>query len=137
MIGLPAVTFLTGEDGADGEARIHVETKASPVGCPTCGVVARVKDRSQVELVDLPMFGRSVRLVWHKRRWRCADANCTKGSWTEEELRIAAPRQVLTARAAPCGCNRSMSVSSEGGSLHDDHHVRHPRRRQPDHRPGC
>ncbi|MGH9066072.1 MAG: ISL3 family transposase [Acidimicrobiales bacterium] len=100
MIGLPAITFLRGEDGADGEARIHVETKATPVGCPTCGVMARVKDRSRVELVDLPMFGRSVRLVWHKRRWRCADADCTKGSWTEEDPRIAARRQVLTARAA-------------------------------------
>jgi hypothetical protein len=28
MIGFPAVRFLGGEDGDDGEARIHVETKA-------------------------------------------------------------------------------------------------------------
>jgi hypothetical protein len=24
-----------------------------------------------VELVDLPAFGRSTRLAWHKRRWAC------------------------------------------------------------------
>jgi len=43
MIGLPAVRFLGVEDGADGKARAHVETKASAAGWPTCGVVARVK----------------------------------------------------------------------------------------------
>ena len=100
MIGLPVITFLGGEDGADGEARIHVETQASRLGCPNCGAVARVKDRSRVELVDLPLFGRPTRLVWHKRRWKCPDADCPVGSWTEEDDRIAAPRQVLTSRAA-------------------------------------
>lgn len=69
MIGLPTVTFLGGEDGTNGEACIHLETKVSSVGCPKCGVVARVKDRFRVELVDLAMFGRPVRPVWHKRRW--------------------------------------------------------------------
>lgn len=110
MIGLPAITFLKGEDGADGETRIHLETKASSAGCPRCGVVARAKDRSRVELVDLPMFGRPVRLVWHKRRWRCADADCTKGSWTEEDHRIAAPRQVLTVQVGPLGDGPGRSV---------------------------
>ena len=100
MIGLPTVTFLGGEDGTNGAARIHLETKVSSVGCPRCGVVAHVKDRSRVELVDLPMFGRPVRLVWHKRRWVCADADCAGGSWTEEEHGIASPRQMLTTRAA-------------------------------------
>ena len=79
MIGLPVITFLGGEDGAAGEARIHVETRASRLGCPDCGVVARVKDRSRVELVDLPLFGRPTRLVWHKRRWTCPDADCPVG----------------------------------------------------------
>ena len=27
-------------------------------------------DRYEVELVDLPAFGRRMRLVWHKWRWR-------------------------------------------------------------------
>ena len=99
MIGLPTVTFLGGEDGTNGAARIHVETKASSAGCPRCGVVAHVKDRSRVELVDLPMFGRPVRLVWHKRRWVCADADWPAGSWTEED----APASPLPARCSPPG----------------------------------
>ena len=59
-----------------------------------------MKDRSAVELVDLPLFGRPTRLVWHKRRWVCPDGDCAMGSWTEEDDRIASPRQVLTSRAA-------------------------------------
>lgn len=127
MIGLPAVRFLGGEDGDDGEARIHVETRAAAAGCPECGVVARVKDRPCVELVDLPMFGRPARLVWHKRRWVCADADCAKGSWTEEDECIAAPRQVLTARAARWVTRQvgrhARSVNEVAGELGCDWHT--------------
>ena len=49
--------------------RVHVETRVSRTGCARCGVIARVKDRPVIELVDLPSFGRPTRLVWHKRRW--------------------------------------------------------------------
>ena len=38
----------------------------------------------RVELVDLPSFGRVVRLVWHKRRWRCKDRECSAGTVTEQ-----------------------------------------------------
>jgi transposase len=65
--------------------------KPSIVGCPRCGVLARVKDRCRVELVDLPVFGRPTRLVWHKRRWMCPESDCEMGSWTEEDDRIASP----------------------------------------------
>ena len=100
MIGLPDITFLAVEDGLDGVGRIHVETVSRPVGCPGCGVVARIKDRPRVELVDLPVSGRPICLVWHKRRWCCPDPDCETGSWTEEDHRIASPRQVLSTRAA-------------------------------------
>ena len=61
---------------------IHVETLPARTDWPDCGVVAQVKDRPLVELVDLPAFGRPSRLVWHKRRWRCPEMNCPTGSWT-------------------------------------------------------
>ncbi len=54
---------------------------------------------SRVELVDLPAFGRSVRLVWHKRRWRCSDGDCEAGTVTEQDPRIASERERLTTRA--------------------------------------
>ena len=134
MIGLPVITFLGGEDGAAGEARIHVETRASRLGCPDCGVVARVKDRSRVELVDLPLFGRPTRLVWHKRRWTCPDGDCPVGSWTEEDDRIAAPRQVLTSRAARWATAqvgrhaRSVNEVAMRAGLRLAHRQRHRRR---------
>ena len=51
-------------------------------------------------LVDLPAFGRPVRLVWHKRRWRCPRQGCGAGSVTELVPQIAPPRALLTSRAA-------------------------------------
>jgi transposase len=86
-----------------------------------------VKDRPCVELVDPPMFGRPARLVWHKRRWVCADADCAKGLWTEEDERIAAPRQVLTARAARWVARQvgryARSVNEVAGELGCDWHT--------------
>jgi transposase len=66
------------------------------------GVIAQVTDRPGVVLVDLPVFGRAARLVWHKRRWRCADPDCAKSNCTEEETRIAASRMAFTDRAGRC-----------------------------------
>jgi len=127
MIGLPGVAFLGAEDGEGDQAKIHVETKASLVGCPRCGVLARVKDRSAVELVDLPLFERPTGLVWHKRRWQCPDADCAMGSWTEEDERIAGSRQVLTSRAARWATiqvgRRARSVNEVAGELGCDWHT--------------
>lgn len=100
LVGLPEVTVLGIEDVEHGPLRIHVETRAEIVGCPTCGSLAAVKDRPVITLVDLPALGRPTRLVWHKRRLCCTDPDCPTGSWTEVDERIAAPRQMLSARAA-------------------------------------
>jgi transposase len=100
LVGLPKVSVL-GIFGRSGQPLfIHIETRRdTPVGCPDCGVVARVKDRPSVELADLPSFGRSARTVWHKVRWCCPDPDCAMGSWTEENRRVAAPRMAMTDRA--------------------------------------
>jgi transposase len=79
---------------------VHVEARRAPAWCWSCGVRAVVKDRPRVELVDLPCFGRPARLVWRKHRWRCPEPACPGGSWTIVDTRIAAPRMVLTDRAA-------------------------------------
>jgi hypothetical protein len=64
-------------------------------------VLAEAKDRDRVGLVDPPAFGSPVRLVWVKRRWRCRELLCGRGSWTEERLDIAAPWQRLAAAQQP------------------------------------
>ena len=78
---------------------VHIELEREVVGCATCGVVAGVKDRHPVTLVDLTMAGRKIVLVWNKRRFRCAEQGCPASTWTEVDERIAAPRLKMTDRA--------------------------------------
>jgi transposase len=72
LVGLPEVTVLGLDDEVGAPLSIHVETRARRPGCSECGVLARVKDRPVVTLVDLAAFGRPTRLAWHKFRWHCA-----------------------------------------------------------------
>ena len=99
LVGLPDVNVLGVDDGPDEPLRVHVETRGLRPRCGDCRREARIKDRSDVELVDLPVFGRSAQLVWRKHRWECPEGSCPVGSWTGEDLRITAPRLGLTDRA--------------------------------------
>ena len=91
---------IKGVEGAHRQpVTVHFECRREAVGCPECGVVAYVKDRDRVTLVDLPMNGRPTRVVWHKRRFFCPDADCPMGSWSEVDTRIAFPRHLVTDRA--------------------------------------
>ena len=58
--------------------RVYVESRSDRPCCATCGGPARVKDRDDVELVDLPALGRATRLVWRKHRWECTSPSCAK-----------------------------------------------------------
>lgn len=102
LVGLPDVDVLgVTEPTGDGSVLvIDVASRADQGWCRECGVKARVKDSSAVVLVDMTCFGRPARLVWHKQRWWCAQLECSAGSWTVSDPRIAAPRARLTDRAA-------------------------------------
>jgi len=52
-----------------------------------------------VRLVDVPCFGRPVRLSWRKRTWRCAEPRCAVKVFTEQAEDLARPRALLTTRA--------------------------------------
>ena len=82
----------------DGEVWILVETPTSVTACGRCGRRAESKGRRRTKVRDLEAGGRPVVLVWDKRRWRCPDADCDVGTWTEQVDAIA-PRAVLTERA--------------------------------------
>ena len=97
LLGLDGFRVLAVEETAS-EVVVTVETVEDFVGCPTCGVRAEAKDRIRVDIRDLPCFGRPARLVWLKRRWRCADPDCAAKTWTEGTEHVA-PRAVLTLRA--------------------------------------
>ena len=121
LVGLPEVNVL-GVDDSGLLLEIHVECRTSRPACRECGVRAHLKDQRVVTLVDLPCFGKCTRLIWHKRRWQCPDTDCTNGSWTEEDDRIAGSRLGMTDRAGRWAtgqvgrCARSVSeVSKELG----------------------
>ena len=99
LVGLPDVTVLGVDDDAGEPLRIHVEARLGRPECPDCGGLVWRKDRNRVVLVDLPAFGRPVRLVWHKQRWECPNGECLTGSFTAQAPRIAPARAAMTDRA--------------------------------------
>jgi len=106
-------TALLGMDGfvvgaqaeCDGELWLMVETTADVVGCETCCTRAVGHGRREVKVRDLPIGDRRVVLVWHKRLWRCADADCDVKTWSEDTDAVAA-RAALTERARAEICRR-------------------------------
>jgi hypothetical protein len=92
LVGLPAINVLGIDDERTDVVVVHIESRVSRPGCPSCGTQAWVKDRPPVRLVDLPCFGRSCRLVWHKYQWCCPDPDCGMHSWIGEDPRVAPAR---------------------------------------------
>lgn len=99
LLGLPEVTLLGVEDHEGGPLAVYIECSGTPPKCGKCGGPSWVKDRSLVELTDLPAFGRPVRLIWSKRRLKCTNVACPQKSWAEENHHIAYPRLCMTDRA--------------------------------------
>jgi transposase len=97
LFGLPGFEVLAAAD-AGGELELLVQTTADLVGCPSCGAVARAKDRRPTWVRDLPIGGRPVVICWVKRVWSCPHPLCEQRTWTERHAAIA-PRASLTERA--------------------------------------
>jgi len=129
-LGLSDVNLLGVEDPADeGEKaplRVHIECRGERPRCPLCDGKTYAKGSSPVELADLTSFGRRVRLIWHKRRWVCADPQCGGGSFSDQDSSIAAPRLRLTDRASRWATRAvgqdGRSVSSVAQELDCDWH---------------
>jgi len=74
-------------DLPEGGRRITVES-TEPPGCTRCGVIAsRVHSRRLQRLRDVPVAG-AVELWWAKRRWFCAEAACTVGTFAEASVQV-------------------------------------------------
>jgi transposase len=98
LVGLEGL-HVTGVEIVDDVVIVQVESPPGLMGCPACGVVAISRGRRTVELIDIPAFGRPVRLRWRKRRWACPDPSCPVRSFTETNQHVASPRALLTVRA--------------------------------------
>jgi transposase len=99
LVGLPDVVVV-GVGEWPRWLRIQVISRPQRPSCCGCGGVAHGHGRREVELVDLPVFGRPVRLVWDKQRWRCPNPTCAVVTWTEQNPLVASSRCALTTRAA-------------------------------------
>ena len=101
LVGLGEVD-LVGINDLGEEAPLEVvigSRKARPV-CEGCGGPVWSKGYRSVVLVDLPAFGRPVRLRWRKRRWTCPNSGCEIRSFIEQDPTIGPERALLTSRAA-------------------------------------
>jgi hypothetical protein len=66
LVGLPEVTVVGVGEWPEWP-QIVIAADHAPPSC--CEVLADRRGTREVELVDLPVFGRPVRLVWTKQRW--------------------------------------------------------------------
>ena len=112
VLGLDGFCLLAATED-DGELLMLVETTASVVGCAGCGTRARSKGRRRTKVRDLPVGGRPTVLVWSKRVWRCPEAACEVGSWSETSS-VVRPRAVLSERAR---CEAARRVGEDGVSV--------------------
>lgn len=98
LLALDGLAVVEVQDGPDGPV-VHVETVDERARmCPECGTRARrSKGRRVTRPRDLLVAGRRPQLVWTKRRWRCDQPACPRGSFTEAVPQVP-PRKRLTTR---------------------------------------
>jgi transposase len=112
VLGMSGFRLLEARE-VEGELELVVETDAAVVGCTGRGVRAESHGRRDTLGRDLPVAGRSSRLRWRKRLWRCHEPLCERSTWTERSEHIA-PRAALTERAKTAIC---VQVGREGDSV--------------------
>jgi transposase len=94
--GLAVARVVT--DGVQGRVVHLVTADETAAGCPSCGVISlSVKGRVVSRPRDLPHGPAGLSVVWHKRRWRCAETACARRSFTES-LPVLPARARLTTR---------------------------------------
>ena len=101
LVGLGDVDLVGINDSGEGAPLGVVigSRKPRPL-CESCGGPVWSKGHRTVVLVDLPAFGRPVRLRWRKRRWTCPNPDCEIRSFIEQDPTIGLQRALLTSRAA-------------------------------------
>jgi len=77
---------------------VHVVTADQTASaCPACGVFSvSVKALVCTRPRDIPYRTRGLRLVWHKRRWRCKERLCPRASSTESLPAVRARSRLTT-----------------------------------------
>ena len=127
LVGLPDIDVVGVDDPEPGRLVVVVVPREARPTCERCGSPAWVKDRREVDLVDLPAFDQCVGLRVIRTRWRCPRSRCGVGSWTVEHPEIAPAGHRLTTRAGRWVCEQvgryARSVSEVADALGCDWHT--------------
>jgi len=77
---------------------VHVVTADETASaCPVCGVLSvSLKGLVCTRPRDIPYGTRVLRLIWHKRRWRCKERLCPRASFTESLPAVRARSRLTT-----------------------------------------
>ena len=101
LVGLGDVDLVGINDpGEEAPLEVVIGSRKPRPLCESCGGPVWSKGYRSVVLVDLPAFGRPVRLRWRKRRWTCPNTDCEIRSFIEQDPTIGPQRALLTSRAA-------------------------------------
>ena len=98
LLGLDGLGVAAVLLDADRAREVHlVTTDDTAAACPSCGVISTsVKGSAITHPRDVPYGADPVRLVWHKRRWRCRETLCPRGSFTESLPQVPARCRLTT-----------------------------------------
>ena len=114
LLGIQGLAVMRVELEEDGDREVHVLTDdESAAACPSCGVFSSsVKGHAVTRPRDVPYGEAPVRLLWHKRRWRCRERACSRGSFTESIPAVPARARVTTRLRRECGTGVAQGFSS-------------------------
>lgn len=113
LLGIEGLAVTRVELEEDGVRVAHVVTDdESAAACPSCGVFSSsVKGHAITRPRDVPYGPAPVALVWHKRRWRCRERACLRGSFTESIPAVPARARVTARLRAECGAGVAQGFS--------------------------
>ena len=116
--GLAVHRVVLQEDGVRVAHLVTADETAA--ACPACGVVSTsVKGHAVTRPRDIPYGEAPVHLVWRKRRWRCREAACPRGSFTESLPAVPAGARVTTRLRRECGAGIADRFTCvQAGALH-------------------
>ena len=101
LVGVGEVDLVgIGDAGEGSPLQVVIRSRKPRPSCGACGGRVWSKGFRTAVLVDLPAFGRPVRLRWRKRRWTCPNHDCVQRSFVEQDPTVAPQRALLTSRAA-------------------------------------
>jgi transposase len=120
LLGLDGLAAERMETEPGGGVVVHLVTAdADAARCRSCQVASSTspKERVVTRPRDLPHGGRGIKLLWHKRRWRCRNPECSTGSFTEPVAAVPARARLTTRLRAAAVADRGATVVQAGRDL--------------------